>query len=108
MLSIQANLNCPRRLFESEQQKTPELIALSLYHKQKCFLYQSKYYVAKSLLMSHLRLGGKVVAVAAGDAPQNGSVYAPTQWAALRAAHSSVGFEPTSSILVRRAGFEPA
>ncbi|MCA9355308.1 recombinase family protein, partial [Candidatus Kaiserbacteria bacterium] len=68
----------------------------------------AKKVTAKEIFGSHLRLGGKVVAVAAGDAPQNGSVYAPTQWAALRAAHSSVGFEPTSSILVPGAGIEPA
>jgi len=50
--------------------------------------------------MSNLRLGGKVVVVAVGDAQENGSVSVPTQWAALRAAHASVGQMPTSSILV--------
>jgi len=54
----------------------------------------------QSLLISNLRLGGKVVAVAVGDAQENGSVSVPTQWAALRAAHASVGQMPTSSILV--------
>jgi len=50
--------------------------------------------------MSNLRLGGKVLAVATGDAQENGSVSVPTQWAALRAAHASVGQMPTSQILV--------
>jgi DNA invertase Pin-like site-specific DNA recombinase len=55
---------------------------------------------AKEIFSSNLRLRGKVVAVAVGDAQENGSVSVPTQWAALRAAHASVGHMPTSSILV--------
>ena len=62
---------------------------------------------AKEIFGSHLRLGGKVVTVAASVAPQNGAVATPTQWAARSAAHASVGFEPTSSILVPRRGLEP-
>ncbi len=57
--------------------------------------------------MSHLRLGGKVVALAAGELLENGSVSVPPQWAALRAAHASVGQIPTSQILVPRRGLEP-
>lgn len=62
---------------------------------------------AKEIFGSNLRLGGKVIAVAAGDAEENGSVSVPTQWAALRAAHASVGQMPTSSILVPEVGLEP-
>ena len=62
---------------------------------------------AKEIFGSHLRLGGKVVTVAASVAPQNGAVATPTQWAARSAAHASVGFEPTSSILVPGVGIEP-
>ena len=60
----------------------------------------AKKVAAKEIFGSHLRLGGKVVAPAAGESPENGSVSAPTQWAALRAAHASVGQKPTSQILV--------
>ena len=50
--------------------------------------------------MSHLRLGGKVVALAAGDDQIHGEKSGETAWAALRAAHAKVGLEPESSILV--------
>jgi hypothetical protein len=56
--------------------------------------------MSKLLLMSNLRLGGKVLAVAAGDAEENGSSSVPSAWAALRAAHADVGQKPMSSILV--------
>jgi len=50
--------------------------------------------------MSNLRLGGKVVAVAAGDDQNHVEKSGQTAWAALRAAHASVGQMPTSQILV--------
>jgi hypothetical protein len=56
--------------------------------------------MSKLLLMSNLRLGGKVLAVAAGDAEENGSVPVPSAWAALRAAHAKVGLESESIIMV--------
>jgi DNA repair exonuclease SbcCD ATPase subunit len=55
---------------------------------------------AKEIFGSNLRLGGKVLAVAAGDAEENGSSSVPSAWAALRAAHADVGQKPMSSILV--------
>tara|TARA_B100001939_G_scaffold69718_1_gene58139 strand:- start:387 stop:578 length:192 start_codon:yes stop_codon:yes gene_type:complete len=55
--------------------------------------------------MSHLRLGGRRVVV---SSLVGGSVEPPTAWAALRAAYDKVGLEPKSSILVPRAGIEPA
>ena len=55
--------------------------------------------------MSHLRLGGRQVVV---SPLVGGSVEPPTQWAALRAAHAEVGQRPLRSILVPRAGIEPA
>ena len=57
--------------------------------------------------MSNLRLGGKVVAVAAGDDQIGVEKSGQTAWAALRAAHASVGQKPTSQILVRAEGLEP-
>ena len=62
---------------------------------------------AKEIFGWNLRLGGKVLAVAAGDDHIHGEKSGQTAWSALRAAHSSVGLEPESSILVRREGFEP-
>jgi len=50
--------------------------------------------------MSNLRLGGKVVAVAAGGDQIGVEKSGKTAWAALRAAHASVGQMPTSQILV--------
>jgi len=58
--------------------------------------------------MSHLRLGGRQLTLAAGEVEENGSVLVPTQWAALRAAHCAVGQRPLRSILVEMAGVEPA
>ena len=57
---------------------------------------------AKEIFGSNLRLGGNVLAVAAGDdqihAPKSGQ----TAWAALRAAHASVGQVEKSTILVQK------
>ena len=58
--------------------------------------------------ISNLLLGEKQVRA---SAPNFGNYFAKsgeTAWAALRAAHSLVRSKPLSSILVRRAGFEPA
>ena len=71
-----------------------------------CDLFAKKV-AAKEIFGSHLRLGGKVVALAAGESPQNGSVSASTQWVALRAAHASVSSEPLGSVLVPERGLEP-
>ncbi len=72
-----------------------------------CNLLRKKV-AAKEIFGSNLRLGGKVLAVAAGDDEIGVEKSGQTAWAALRAAHASVDQKPTSSILVRRAGFEPA
>ena len=53
---------------------------------------------AKEIFGSHLRLGGRRVFTSPSV---GGSVEPPTAWAALRAAHASVGQKPTSQILVR-------
>jgi len=56
--------------------------------------------MSKLLLMSNLRLGGKVLAVATGDDQNGAEKSGQTAWAALRAAHARVGLEPESIILV--------
>ena len=63
---------------------------------------------AKEIFGSNLRLGGKVVAVAAGGDQIGVEKSGKTAWAALRAAHASVGQMLTSQILVGDAGLEPA
>lgn len=70
-------------------------------------LFEKKVW-AKEIFGSNLRLGARVLSVAAGDCRSGGSIEPPSAWAALRAAHARVGLEPESIILVRRAGFEPA
>ncbi len=50
--------------------------------------------------MSNLRLGGKVVAVAAGDDENCVEKSGQTAWAALRAAHASIVHVEKSTILV--------
>ena len=62
---------------------------------------------AKEIFGSNLRLGGNVLAVAAGDDENRVEKSGQTAWAALRAAHASVGQKPTSQILVRGRGLEP-
>ena len=69
-----------------------------------CNLFAKKV-AAKEIFGSHLRLGGRRVVV---SSLVGGSVEPPTAWAALRAAYDKVGLEPKSSILVPRAGIEPA
>src|SRR3989339_1462880 len=72
------------------------------------FCIQSKYYESKLLLISHLLLGEKTIRPAEGGNPNSFGKSGETAWASLRHAHSLVGSQPLSSILVRRAGFEPA
>ena len=63
--------------------------------------------MSKLLLISNLLLGEKTVRRAEGAAPNSFGKSGETAWAALCAAHSLVGSQPLSSILVRRRGFEP-
>ena len=63
---------------------------------------------AKEIFGSNLRLGGKILSVAVGDELNEVEKTGDTAWAALRAAHSSIGQRPLSCILVRREGFEPS
>ena len=62
--------------------------------------------VAKEIFGSHLRLGGRTLSVATGDHAEYQALATPTQWAALRAAHSSSSVEPLGSVLVPRRGLE--
>jgi hypothetical protein len=63
--------------------------------------------MSKSLLISHLLLAETKVRAAAGDAPKEFEKSGQTAWAALCAAHASVGQKPLSSVLVRGRGLEP-
>ena len=63
--------------------------------------------VAKEIFGSHLRLGGRALSVATGDPAEYQALATPTQWAVLRAAHSSSSVEPLGSVLVPRRGLEP-
>src|SRR3989339_1351026 len=74
----------------------------------KILFVLSKYYESKLLLISHLLLGEKTLRPAEGGNPNSFGKLGETAWACLRHAHSLVGSQPLSSILVRRAGFEPA
>jgi hypothetical protein len=56
--------------------------------------------MSKLLLISNLLLGEKQVRAAAGGAPNSFGKSGQTAWAALCAAHASVGLKPLSSILV--------
>ena|SRR3989344_8039247 len=66
---------------------------------------------AKEIFGSHLFLGEKILRPAegwAGFRTQNSlAKTGETAWALLRNAHSLVGSQPLSSILVRRGGLEP-
>ena len=68
----------------------------------------SKKVWAKEIFGSHLLLGEKRVRAAEGGAPNSGAKQSETAWAALCTAHASVRSESLSSVLVRRAGLEPA
>src|SRR3990167_9283389 len=68
------------------------------------FCIQSKYYESKLLLISHLFLGEKILRPAEGGNPNSLAnslaKTGETAWACLRHAHSLVGSQPLSSILV--------
>ena len=67
---------------------------------------------AKEIFGSHLLLGEKTIRPAEGGNPNSLAnslaKTGETAWACLRHAHSLVGSQPLSSILVRSAGVEPA
>ena len=62
---------------------------------------------AKEIFGSHLLLGEKIVRPAEGGTPNSFGKSGETAWACLRHAHSLVGSQPLSSILVRGRGLEP-
>ena len=66
---------------------------------------------AKEIFGSHLLLGEKTIRPAEGGNPNSLAnslaKTGETAWACLRHAHSLVGSQPLSSILVRRVGLEP-
>jgi len=56
--------------------------------------------MSKLLLISHLLLGEKTVRPAFGGTPNSFGKSGETAWAALCAAHSTVGSKPSSSFVV--------
>ena len=62
---------------------------------------------AKEIFGSHLFLGEKILRPAEGGNPNSLAKTGETAWACLRHAHSLVGSQPLSSILVRREGLAP-
>src|SRR3989338_8088172 len=72
----------------------------------------SKYYESKLLLISHLLRGEKILSPAEGgntnSLANSLAKTGETAWACLRHAHSLVGSQPLSSILVPRTGLAPA
>ena len=62
---------------------------------------------AKEIFGSHLLLGEKTVRPAEGGTPNSFGKSGETAWAALCAAHSTVGSKPSSSFVVRDPGLEP-
>jgi len=67
---------------------------------QKFFLYQSKYYESKLLLISHLFLGEKTIRPAEGGNLNSFEKMGGNQWDALRASHLLALKKPLSSVLV--------
>ena len=63
---------------------------------------------AKEIFGSHLFLGEKILRPAEGGNPNSLAKTGETAWACLRHAHSLVGSQPLSSILVPGTGLEPA
>ena len=63
--------------------------------------------MSKLLLISHLLFGEKTVRPAFGGTPNSFGKSGETAWAALCAAHSTVGSKPSSSFVVRDPGLEP-
>src|SRR3989338_9077160 len=80
------------------------LFSILLFIVIKILFVLSKYYESKLLLISHLLLGEKTIRPAEGGAgfrTQNSlAKTGETAWACLRHAHSLVGSQPLSSILV--------
>ena len=62
---------------------------------------------AKEIFGSHLFLGEKTIRPAEGGNPNSLAKTGETAWACLRHAHSLVGSQPLSSILVGGRGLEP-
>jgi len=62
---------------------------------------------AKEIFGSHLFLGEKTIRPAEGGNPNSFGKSGETEWACLRHAHSLVGSQPLSSILVPGRGLEP-
>jgi len=76
-------------------------IQYSILKKKAKILFVSKANtMSKLLLISHLFLGEKRLRAAFGGAPNSFGKSDKTAWAALCAAHSAVGSQPISSILV--------
>ncbi|MBM3257138.1 MAG: recombinase family protein [Candidatus Liptonbacteria bacterium] len=71
-----------------------------------CDLFAKKV-AAKEIFGSHLLLQNKKVRASAPTFLNSPQKSMQTAWATLRAAHSAVGFQPTSSILVPEVGVEP-
>jgi|GEM_PF-1946060 len=67
---------------------------------QKFFLYQSKYYESKLLLISRLFLGEKTIRLAEGGNPNSFGKMRGNHWDALRASHLLALKKPLSSVLV--------
>ena len=63
--------------------------------------------IAKEIFGSNLRLHDKILSCAAGAPAENRAVASPTAWAALRAAHVSVGQKPKRLIMEPMSGIEP-
>jgi len=62
--------------------------------RQKFFLYQSKYYESKLLLISHLFLGEKTIRAAEGGNPNSFGKMGGNHWDALRASRISASSKP--------------
>ena len=83
--------------------------------QQKFFLYQSKYYESKLLLISNLLLGEKTLRACAPDSDSflanspadSGRNSGGNHWDALRASRILASKKPISSLLVPEVGLEP-
>jgi len=70
-------------------------------YSKKFFLYQSKYYESKLLLILNLLLGEKSVRASAPKILNSFGKIGGNQWDALRASHLLALKKPLSSVLVR-------
>jgi hypothetical protein len=93
---IKASFNCPRRPLE----KTCVYDWLHSHSTTDKLSFCIKANSMQLLLMSNLRLGGKVLSVAYGGELNEVEKTGGTAWAALRAAHASVGQRPLSCVVV--------